>query len=885
MKKIFSLIIFAIVAIGLHAANHKRVIIHANGGENTTDAGYLVADVGGSVLISEPIRAGYTFAGWTSSNDYSAVLCLMNSDLRGAGSEEIIFDGATYYDLGTEYMYTDRLTVNLWAYMDNWADYAGRRIISCTEGGGWGFEPSTSGHFNIKMHDGTGYIDAKSAGVLNYADLTTGWHMFTLTFDGNNVKGFVDGQLIGIGPRSTTGAIHYNTNSILLGAEPTTSNVPAETPCYFKGKIRNLSIVRAALSIPGVKDLYKEMKAETVTNPRINRYIMPANNKTLKASWKANAATTLTLDAAGGKNTMDANSYSKPAGSALTITKPIREGYTFLHWDKTTSQYISNYQGIPCSSAEEVTFNGTSTYYALGRDYMYEDVITVNVWAYMDDWSLFSTNGMRLISCTETGGFNIEPKGTGQIQFTAYAKGLEYKRAVGSMLWSELTAGWHMFTLTFDGNRVRGYVDGELQGMSDLFQSGKMGYHATNGLLIGAEPSSENKPANTPHYFQGKMKHLAIMHAAITSDEVALLYKEAGVARQYFPTSNHTLKAVWQTNPSSTLTINAASGVNTMASNTYSKAAGTALTITNPTRTGYAFVGWDKETSQNIINYQGYTCSSPQEVIFDGATHYDLGREYMYEDAITINLWAHMENWADYNGMRIFSCTQTGGLNMEGTTNITFAGYDKAVGYKNAKANFGWGDLGTGWHMITYVFDGMNVRGYIDGKQVAISDGYVSGKIGYHTTNHLLIGAEAYNSAGAIESNPRYFKGKIKNFGIVPTAISADEVALLYANQGIARYYFLDTNKTITAKWEVDNSFTTAIQQAGNKTFTYYTADKSLYITGIIATQIDLYNLSGQQVCSIKGSNILPLPIPAGVYIAHITDSESSLHTIKVIVE
>ncbi len=856
MKKIFSLVLAVMMVASVEGA-YKRVILHENGGENTSGGSTLVTDVGSSILVPDPIRAGYTFNGWTSSNNYPANLCLMESLVPGkAFHEEIIFDGNTYYDLGRTHMYTDYLTLNLWAYMDNWADYEGRRMISCTEGGGIGFEPSgaTTKHINFKGHDGAGYKDAKSTSTLSYADLAAGWHMFTLTFDGHNIKGFVDGNLVAIGPHFTSDTLYYNaTNSILLGAEPLDGNKPAGTPCYFIGKMRDISIVRAALSVSGVKDLYDETKALNNNNPHVRRYVMPTSSKTLKASWKANPSTTLTIDANGGKNTMAKDTYSQAAGKALTITSPTRAGYTFTSWDKTTSQYISNYQGMVCSSPEEVTFNGTSTYYALGRDYMYEDVITVNVWAYMDKWADYATAGMRLFSCTEGGGWNIEPNANGQIQYVIRDNGIGYKTFTLPMLWSELKAGWHMFTLTFDGSRAHGYVDGVLMGSSKLFQSGKIGYHATNGILIGAEPADGNQPhSTTPRFFKGKMKNFAIMHTAVTSDEVAFLYANPGVDRQYFPATAHTLKAVWQANPSATLTIDANGGVNTMAKDSYSQVAGTALTLTNPTRTNHAFVNWDKATSKNIINYQGYTCSSPEEVTFNGtSTHYDLGREYMYEDAITINLWAYMDNWADYaNGMRLFSCTQGGGLNMEGSTSITFAGYDKGIGYKNAKASQGWSGLASGWHMVTYVFDGINVRGYIDGQLVATSANYASGQLGYHATNHLLIGAEAYNGAGLIESNPRYFKGKIKNFGIVPTALSAEEVALLYATPAVARYYFTADNQTLKATWK---SVTTPTITTDQTTLRFVTTEGTTAANQAIT--VSTANLKGDITTTLGGAN------------------------------
>jgi hypothetical protein len=47
------------------------------------------------------------------------------------------------------------------------------------------------------------------------------------------------------------------------------------------------------------------------------------------------------------------------------------------------------------------------------------DEYTVNWWAYSDDWTKV-TNGGRMVSCTETGGFNIEGGASGYLRFPRY---------------------------------------------------------------------------------------------------------------------------------------------------------------------------------------------------------------------------------------------------------------------------------------------------------------------------------------------------------------------------------------------------------------------------------------------------------------------------------
>ncbi len=551
MKKTFLTIwsVFAVcsAAFGETDALHRRVVINPNGGDNTAEGTCLMGGQGDVVLIPNPTRAGYTFAGWSEADH-----CLMQSVIPDVAlADEITFDGSsTYYDLGRDYMYADALTMNVWAYMENWGEYAtgGMRMISCTDYGGWNIEPTgttASGCFRFQGYDArVGYKGANSK--VKCSSLAGGWHMFTLTFNGSNVKGYIDGKLVATSKRFTSGVIGYNEqNSLLVGTEPMGGNVPDSIPHYFKGQLTQLTISNAAISPAAVAKLYDDGRA--YTTPHAMRYIMPTSNLTLKAVWSANEATTLTIDAAGGVNTMAQDSYSQPAGTSLELTNPTRAGYEFTGWDVTTSEHVSNYQSIQGSSPEELVFDG-NTYYDLGSELKHDTALTVNVWGYMDDWSGYAGK-MRMFSCMgDSKGIALDSR-NGYITFKAFDAGAGWQHnAVSSILWSKLTQGWHMFTMTFDGRNVRGYVDGELVGVSRIYRDGRIGYHATNTFLLGADPGTGTTPAATPMYFTGKMKNVAVMPSAISASEVAALYRmdETDRARYYFPATDVTLTAQWE---------------------------------------------------------------------------------------------------------------------------------------------------------------------------------------------------------------------------------------------------------------------------------------------------------------------------------------------------
>ena len=180
-------------------------------------------------------------------------------------------------------------------------------------------------------------------------------------------------------------------------------------------------------------------------------------------------------------------------------------------------------EGDAGSLIEETTFTGNN-YINLGREYMYTDKITISLWAYMDDWSKFSnSSSQRLISCTEGGGWNIaDPNQGTRLTFIMYDSGVGYKYIYTDVALSSLSSGWHMFTLTFDGDNMRGYLDGELKGTT-AFSSDRIQYNSTNAIMLGAEASGSSETPAGGTYFSGKMKGVYILNESLDQNEIQAL--------------------------------------------------------------------------------------------------------------------------------------------------------------------------------------------------------------------------------------------------------------------------------------------------------------------------------------------------------------------------
>ena len=200
-----------------------------------------------------------------SGNGYNGLIYNIseksNDSARYNGS--YVFSGPQYIVCPRDAKIKDAITVSIWGYMNNWSQYSsvnsGMRLASCTESGGWNFEPTSNG---IQFSIGTGtssntYKSVKDSTALS--SLSSGWHMFTGTYDGKNIKIYVDGQLKETNTAySTKTPIFYNsTNTIFVGAEANTSAVTPESSYRFVGKLSDFRIYGTALSDEDILELYQ----------------------------------------------------------------------------------------------------------------------------------------------------------------------------------------------------------------------------------------------------------------------------------------------------------------------------------------------------------------------------------------------------------------------------------------------------------------------------------------------------------------------------------------------------------------------------------------------------------------------------------------------------
>jgi len=376
------------------------------------------------------------------------------------------------------------------------------RMISCTEGGGWNIEPSTSGdsyQFNFLFYDAGASAYKSTLSNTLMSDLTPGWHTFDMIFDGTNVKGYIDGVLEGTSA-NFSGAIGYNsTNGLFVGCESVSTETTGGSP-YFTGHMTS-PLIWHGTSIQGENN---------------TQITMPAGSWSLTSYWESEAqSSTLTLDPDGG--TISSTSVTNSIGSLTTLPTPTKAGYKFKGWYYKLDGH---------------------RYAALPRNLMFDSALSIHLDAYLDDWSQI-INGTPLISCTETGGWNLYPSGD-HMMSSLYDSGTNsYKDVIDSNhLVSDLSPGWHSFDLVYEETWDL-YIDDTLIASSASL-SGDIGYNNYNSILIGAEPVGYALDFDyNVQFFKGKIGNIRIIES---NQKISNL----DISQAHMPAVDATLVAIWE---------------------------------------------------------------------------------------------------------------------------------------------------------------------------------------------------------------------------------------------------------------------------------------------------------------------------------------------------
>lgn len=452
----------------------------------------------------------------------------------------VAFNGSggdfTYSNIDNEIVHSFKFRDNVNKYDASTGFYIDLSALTAEEEYEWSiYVKSTRRHaISIGQEQG-GKIDA---------EVTTSWtritHKFTATPAG--AKAFVIYR--GNGSWEVGEVFEFKNLSIQKASDTPADQATGNITVTYGQKYTNLPVPTRYGYVFDGWYTSEEEDADKITKDSV---VTIASNHTLYSRWTPRTDLEITIDPAGGKYSGQTKLTNQQFRGLLSLSVPTKEGYIFDGWEITKGDgevHLAQYY------LDEKTFNGNN-YQAIGREYMYTDLLTISLWAYMDDWSLFNTKTMRLLSCAEGGGWDFEPTvKKGYLNFEVYNKGVGYSEpfARSTKLLSEFKQGWHHIVVTFNGSYVDMYIDGEVQEQSTLITSGEIGYNANNAIFIGAEASeNQTTPDSSKPFFNGKMKGLTFYHNYVTTVAAAECNIENDDAGIYtlIPYDDLTITAKW----------------------------------------------------------------------------------------------------------------------------------------------------------------------------------------------------------------------------------------------------------------------------------------------------------------------------------------------------
>lgn len=234
--------------------------------------------------------------------------------------------------------------------------------------------------------------------------------------------------------------------------------------------------------------------------------------------------------------------------------------------------------------------------------------------------------------------------------------------------------------------------------------------------------------------------------------------------------------------------------------------------------------------SNNILadsSTSRYICSAA----FNGTNSYIKVTNFdwisQYPQELTVSIWGYADNWATQTDGRLWSCTESGGFNIEAGASgyWRFPVYcstksdnsSHAYVYKNDALKLS--DLSSGWHMITWVYTTANQKVYIDGELYSTYT-YQTYGIRFNKNAHLFLGCEA-NSASP--SSP-YFNGNLSDFRVYVTALPEQDIKNLYevaASADADNNYYVYSYNELTQNREIEYLYDLhKVNSSGTGTFT-----------------------------------------------------------------
>jgi hypothetical protein len=170
-----------------------------------------------------------------------------------------------------------------------------------------------------------------------------------------------------------------------------------------------------------------------------------------------------------------------------------------------------------------IVFDGVDDYVGIPHNSILAPTsqISYGAWAFLSNWNI--TNNLRLLSKTQSGGYNIGLNeatiGDGNFGGIIYLGG-SYRQA--KVTRSTISSGWHYIIMTCDGRYFKLYIDGVNVNTYDHGLVATISYAFNNRFLIGAEPGETTEVDGS--YWSGNISQVQVYNRSLSAAEVLQNY-------------------------------------------------------------------------------------------------------------------------------------------------------------------------------------------------------------------------------------------------------------------------------------------------------------------------------------------------------------------------
>lgn len=187
---------------------------------------------------------------------------------------------------------------------------------------------------------------------------------------------------------------------------------------------------------------------------------------------------------------------------------------------------------VSLSNGNVVKLDGVNNYLQVYPDAQLnlQAPFTIELWAYMEDWSADTQRQTGILSKSEhgAGGYEIALDLNSSKSIGMNVRCLNNVNVQASRSRTNLSAGWHHFTGTFDGRSVKFYTDGVLSSAKDSGSSAcTVSYPYNYELRFGRSARNDNLGNN---YFDGRIDEACIYNKVLTDVEIANRYNSGNGA-------------------------------------------------------------------------------------------------------------------------------------------------------------------------------------------------------------------------------------------------------------------------------------------------------------------------------------------------------------------